>query len=611
MIVTWSNFKEVVAKLTETGVRSVDTETTGLRVHHGDRLFSIIIADESDSYYFNFQGYPDLDAELLLDRSLLALLKPVFSNPDSLWYAHKANFDSHILANEGLFIAGVIHCTKAIARVEYNDHMAYDLGSCAERIGEKKDDAVDAYITKHHLTSKVAIPGKAKRETLKHFDRVPYDIIVPYGCTDATVGRRLGQHQEKAIAAIAASTPPRLPQITNVLENERRLTKTIFRMERTGLLIDPVFCKRAIEFEGARGQALLREFKAVTGCEFSNSNTLFQKLFADQKENWSYTDKGGPSFDKEALENLTGPIADLLSGIRDYKAKSDFYHGFLYHADKNNRIHPTLNQDGGKHGRTSSSDPNMQNLKQNDEDEDGELVGEFHVRRAVIPTPGYFLCSIDMDQVEYRFMFDQAGEQSVIKKIRDEGLDVHQATANVANIVRQQGKRVNFGILFRQGDAALAKQLKVSIREARAIKATVLDGMPMLSRFIDGTTKAAKDRGYVFNWFGRRCNFPNSRFAYRAANHLVAGGCADIMKIGMNRLDQYFLDRPELKSRMIWNVHDENLFEIWYGEEHIIPELVEIMSNVYPYKYLPLTCGPEVSARSWADKQKTLEEVAV
>ena len=54
MIVTRDTFHGALAHLKNKAILSCDTETTGLVPYKYDELFSIIIADESRTFYFNF-----------------------------------------------------------------------------------------------------------------------------------------------------------------------------------------------------------------------------------------------------------------------------------------------------------------------------------------------------------------------------------------------------------------------------------------------------------------------------------------------------------------------------------------------------------------------------
>ncbi len=224
------------------------------------------------------------------------------------------------------------------------------------------------------------------------------------------------------------------------------------------------------------------------------------------------------------------------------------------------------------------------------------------MRGAIIPPPGLILVAIDQDQMEYKFLMDRAEEKEIIRKILEEGLDVHAATAQMAGgLSRDDAKRVNFGLIYGEGLDLLAEKLNVPRQEAARIKSMVLGALPNVDRYQFLITRTAQARGYVRNWYGRRCYFPDKRFAYRALNHVVAGGCADIMKIGMNQLDDFLLDR---KSKLVWNVHDENWFYMHPDEMHLVPEIKSIMERAYPHKHLPLTCSVKWSTKSLADLEK-------
>jgi DNA polymerase-1 len=85
-------------------------------------------------------------------------------------------------------------------------------------------------------------------------------------------------------------------------------------------------------------------------------------------------------------------------------------------------------------------------------------------------------------------------------------------------------------------------------------------------------------------------------------NYLIQGGCADVVKVAMNRVDELLLGK---KSRMVLTIHDELPCEVHESEVAFIPQQVkEIMETVFPYKYLPLTCGMEWSDKSLGDKKK-------
>ena len=80
---------------------------------------------------------------------------------------------------------------------------------------------------------------------------------------------------------------------------------------------------------------------------------------------------------------------------------------------------------------------------------------------------------------------------------------------------------------------------------------------------------------------------------------MIQGGAGDIVKVAMNKCHDFL---RKYKSRLLLNIHDELVFEIYKGEEHLISFLKGIMETAYKHKYVPLTCGVEYSDKSLADK---------
>lgn len=626
MLVTQGNFDSTLAHLLEQETLGLDTETTGLRMFHGDRLFSIIIASKQETFYFNFIPYPDHPMDIVLTRTHLDKMKTLWAKTPMVWaIQNAANFDLPILAQDGIILAGEIHCTKAMGRVHYNDYHGnsdaqYSLEKQLERIGLAKDDKVKAYIEEHKLWTDIVVEGKEEPYRVKHFDRVPFEIIVPYGEMDAKGTLLLYEHQvseikrqdEESLAAsrkIYGPTFVQKRQVWNVVENERRLQKTLFRMKMEGVLADIPYCKKAAAFETDRMQKAVAGFKRETGRDFSASAKLFETVFASEKDKWGDTKKGNPSFKSDNLKKFENPAAKMILEYRDAKARADFYRGFLFFSDSKGYVHPNYKPEGTVHGRFSSSEPNFQNLTSEDEEED--LVQEFVVRRALIPPPGFIFIMPDWSQMEYKFLLEQACKllrrETPMTTLVKGGMDFHEGTVKMAaqagsNIVRKEAKVGNFLSIYGGGAGALADSLKITEKAAYKIRNAIFSGMPEMRTFIDACEKTAKERGYVMNWLGRRSYFPNSRFAYKACNYVVSGGCADVTKVAMNQIDEAMLGR---KSKLIMSIHDELPCKVHESEVDKVPKIInEIMETAYQAEYLPLTADMEYSHVSLADKIK-------
>jgi DNA polymerase I-like protein with 3'-5' exonuclease and polymerase domains len=638
MIVSRDSFDLVLEKLKAAPRLALDTETSGLRPYHGDRLFSIIIATSAtDAYYFNFQAAEDIAVQYILTPAHIARLRELFADPLKLWYLHNAKYDMSILANEECFLAGTIHCTKAQGLVEYNEHQSYALDASLRRIGLEKGEGPEKWIEENKAWEWSSAPHRKSREKNLFFTRVPFPIITEYGEGDATGTFALGGHQEKSITLRSIETTVQnstAAPVTAIMENERELTKTVFDMERHGILIDLDYCKRA----AAREEQLLQEatsaFETYTQKPYkSNSQPLFKEVFAEEATKWEYnkptkTGQINPCFESEVLKKFSSPAAKSVLAIRDHESRWRFYMGFLYYADARGRVHPNFNPDGAGHGRFSSSNPNFQNLTSDtvqvckacghEHEEmlnECEKCGSFDllkkdwlVRQAIIPSPGTFLLSIDYNAMEYKFMLEYACQQvgyltKVAERVRN-GEDVHQVCADIASqrsgilVTRKQAKTSNFLMLYGGGAQKLADQLGITLDQAYAIRRAILGAIPEVDILIKAVTRAAEQRGYIRNWAGRICHFPDTRWAYRGTNYLIAGGCADVVKIAMNRVHKLLLP---YKSKMILQVHDELDFEIAYGEELLVPQIKEIMETAYVGKYMNLTCSVSYSKTNLAD----------
>lgn len=194
--------------------------------------------------------------------------------------------------------------------------------------------------------------------------------------------------------------------------------------------------------------------------------------------------------------------------------------------------------------------------------------------------------------------------ETPLAKLINSGLDVHEATAQIASeqgvpITRAQAKTSNFLSIYGGGNQKLADGLKCSLEQATQIRQAIFKAAPEMKILMQSASSTAELRGWIFNWLGRRCHFPDPRFAYRSPNYLVSGGCADIVKIAMNRIDDLLKD---YKSKMVITVHDELVFYLHETETEIIPpKIKEIMESSYKSKYIPLLTSGYIAEKNWGE----------
>lgn len=222
----------------------------------------------------------------------------------------------------------------------------------------------------------------------------------------------------------------------------------------------------------------------------------------------------------------------------------------------------------------------------------------YPVRKCFIPRKDYKFVMFDYNQMEYILMLDYAGEMNLIKEIKA-GLDVHEAAGKLAGISRAKAKVLNFLFLYGGGTKLLADKLEIPFRKASTLKNKYFSNLPKIKGLVKEIARVAEERGHIKNWLGRRYYFKES--FYKAPNYLIQGGCADIVKLAMLKIDELL---EPYKSSMLVTIHDEILCEIHKDEEHLVPKIKKIMETVYTGRHLQLSVGIDYSYKSWHDKEE-------
>ena len=236
------------------------------------------------------------------------------------------------------------------------------------------------------------------------------------------------------------------------------------------------------------------------------------------------------------------------------------------------------------------------------------------IRRAFVAGPGNVLLDADYSQIELRVLAHLSGDSAMCDAfIR--GQDIHTRTAaeihgipmeDVTPDMRRAAKATNFGIVYGISAFGLARNAKLTRREADAFIRTYFDRYPGVRSFMDECVEQGRARGYAQTMFGRRRELfelasPNRNvraFGERAAmNTPVQGAAADIIKLAMVRVEER-LKQGGYQARLILQVHDELVVECAEAEREAVAALLkETMEHVVALK-VPLVA--EVSSgKNW------------
>lgn len=228
------------------------------------------------------------------------------------------------------------------------------------------------------------------------------------------------------------------------------------------------------------------------------------------------TDSGAASTGADALEELIDQhpvVADILSWRGLSKMKATYVDGTLGYIRDDGRIHPTIHPDGARTGRTSSSNPNMQNAPsvESTDPQQAELARMY--RDCFAPPAGHSLLEVDYSQLELRVAADLSGDPAMLD-IFKQGQDYHLRTAQmlsktlwnitpeeVTDTHRREVKGVNFALLYDDDPYSIAYRCGVDKDKAAQIRDAVFGCFPMLARWIQERVREAAKTGAAWTWW--------------------------------------------------------------------------------------------------------------
>lgn len=400
----------------------------------------------------------------------------------------------------------------------------------------------------------------------------------------------------------------------DLFENiEMPLSFVLADMELTGIQVDRTYLDQLSEELKEKLDQLAQDIYQDAGCEFNImspkqlADILFDRLeipYPKRVKKESY------STSKDILDKILDQHP-IVQKILDYRMVAKLYtnyaEGLKNEIREDGRIHTIFNQTLTRTGRLSSVSPNLQNIPIRDEY--GRLI-----RKAFIPDSNSVLLSSDYSQVELRIFAHMSGVEH-LKEAFIEDKDIHAKTASdifgvqeeeVTKQMRRTAKAVNFGILYGISSFGLSEDLGIGVGEAKGFLNNYLNTYPGIQEYMEKEKEEAYQRGYVTTLMNRRRMIPelqNKNFMIRnqgermALNTPIQGTAADILKKAMVEIDRE-LQKRKLKSKMLIQVHDELIMNVYQEELEEVTELVrDIMENTYLLS-VPLKVDIEIG-KNW------------
>ena len=546
-----------LARLAAAPLISFDTETDSLDYLRARLVgLSFAVSAGEAAYVPLSHDYPGAPPQLECAR-VLAALKPLLEDENKPKLGHHLKFDCHILANYGIALTGQ----------RYDSMLeSYVLNSVTTR--HDMDSTVQKYLGIRTIHYEDVCGKGAKQIT---FNQVDVARATEYAAEDSDVTLQLHQALWPQLEAI-----PRLKDLYESIEQP--LVAVLYRMERTGVLVDRELLKKQSAELAARMLELQSQAHIEAGGAFNVDSPkqlqeiLFGKLGIPVIRK---TPTGQPSTAEDVLEELAAsyPLPKLILEYRGVaKLKSTYTDKLPEQINpQTGRIHTSYHQAVAATGRLSSSDPNLQNIPI-------RTPEGRRIRQAFVAPLGSSLVAADYSQIELRIMAHLSGDASLLKAFAEDR-DVHQATAaevfgipldTVTADQRRSAKAINFGLIYGMSAFGLARQLSTGRSEAQKYVDLYFERYPGVKRYMDETKQKARDHGFVETIFGRRLYLPEilsrnqalRQYAERSAiNAPMQGTAADIIKRAMIEVDAW-LRTSKVPARLIMQVHDELVLEV-------------------------------------------------
>jgi DNA polymerase-1 len=391
----------------------------------------------------------------------------------------------------------------------------------------------------------------------------------------------------------------------------------IARMQLNGCFFDQVAQQQLMQTWVADRERVHHELKTLLGAEFNLGSHVqlaawIQKnVDASLLNTWPRGAKGRAKTGAKVLALY--PDLPFVKSLMQWKIlnKKLTSFGIRYAAHINpatGRIHADFRIGGTDTGRLACRNPNIQNaLKDSD-------------FRALFAAPdGRVMVGTDYIQIELRVMALVAQEKTMLAAYR-QNIDLHRKTAAaltgvpleaVTKAQRQLAKAVNFGLLFGQGAAGLAKYAKtqygvdMSLKQADRYRQAFFDTYPGLRRWQRRTAELAEASHSVRTPSGRVRTFKRKRGkSYYTAflNTPIQGAAGEVMLAALAALDRRL---KGLDAKLVNVVHDEIVLEVAADQAQaaktaVEAAMVEGMLSVFPRA----DCNGLVEAHSgcnWAE----------
>ncbi len=555
-----------------------DTETTGLNVYESELVGISFCFKTHEAHYLPL---PEKREET---QSILNEFKEIFEDVGIRKIGQNIKYDIQILRSYGIQVQGELFDTM-LAHYILQPDMRHNLNYLAE-----------VYLDYKPVSIEELIGEKGKGQLSMRM--VPNQKVADYAAEDADITWQIKKKLEEKVKE---------SNLENLSEKiEMPLVYVLADMERSGVRINVENLRKYGDVLREDILKLDQEIIRMAGVDFNiaSPKQLGHVLFEKMKivETAKKTKTRQYSTSEEVLMQLADKH-EIIPRILEYRSLKKLLTTYVdvlprLISVRTGKIHTSFNQAITSTGRLSSNNPNLQNIPIREE------KGR-EIRKAFVPSDeNYVLLSADYSQIELRLMAHMSEDPKMLGAFLANE-DIHAATAakingipvdKVTKEMRNKAKTANFGIIYGISAFGLSQRLYISRKEAKELIDGYFNTYPNVRAYMNKSIQFARDKGYAETIMGRRRYLRDihSRNAIirgmaerNAINAPIQGSAADIIKMAMICIHKAIKEK-NYKSRMIIQVHDELVFDVYKPELQDITEMIEdAMQNAVKLK-IPL-----------------------
>lgn len=619
---------------------AIDTETTGLRSPAlKPRVLTVQLSDrEGESFVCpidpEFWDWSGREEKRL---KLVAQIAEILKNPNIKKIGHSIKYDLHVLEDAGFEVNGVGMDTELMAWAVDENMFSKSLDNCIRRWVPHMAGFNDYY---NESINKEDMLNANKDDLLIYAGNDPSATITLFYKLDSIL-KKEPKHRR------------------NMYKLKMPMLRLLYQMERNGILVDKEYLETLIVELKKELQSLYKELLALIpkkvlinhlnkGLRFTRDDFVRDILFSNigfglkptvftkgTRDESKSEDKVPSVSVKDHLPFFStekGVAGKFIELYTDYtkvdKLLSTYTENFDKYIYEDGRIHANFNLSRTNTGRTSSSDPNVQNFPSR-----GKWSKPY--KKIFVAPEGYSIVSADLSQIELRLIAHRSGDR-VLREVYRQDKDVHSLTAMSSmgitekqweelskddkKLNRFRAKAVNFGFcysMFWKKFKIYAKTdygLDYTDEECEHLYRAFFRTYPGLEAWHKREREFVRKHGKVISDMGFVRHLPSifssEEFIRRqterqAINATIQHDASNIGLLGLTRLALQDTDR---KIIPVGFVHDDMITYVKEGYEQDAVDALVYVSNQHRLDEL---CGLNLSVplKSEPDVGKSLGEM--